>query len=270
MKQNEKKYPPRSVIEQRYTSARQNLFLMILLTAVNLIAMALGADWMMLFSASVPYFTLMFSLPSFGLIPLPIGAVITVLAVGLYLLTWIMSKKHYGWMIAALVMFSLDMLLMLGMNLFFYLAMGETLSVLQILIQIWVLYYLIIGVRYGYLRTVVPEETEEEQTCGEPDVSDEQAVSTSTVPRPADMDVKAGVLLEAEVAGYRVCYRRVKQTNELVINGYVYDEVTMRIETAHLLRATVGSRLIEAGYDGRANVFIRLDGAEVAKKIRII
>ena len=42
--------------------------------------------------------------------------------------------------------------------------------------------------------------------------------------RRADYSVKSKTLLEATAEGYRICYRRVKSVNELVINGIVYDE----------------------------------------------
>ena len=42
--------------------------------------------------------------------------------------------------------------------------------------------------------------------------------------RFADKNVKCKILLEATVEKYRICYRRVKITNELVVNGLVYDE----------------------------------------------
>ena len=70
---------------------------------------------------------------------------IAVITVILYVLCWYMSKKRYGWMIVALVMFILDTLAMAGM----YLGLGEISGILDVVIHAWVLYYLIIGVKYG-------------------------------------------------------------------------------------------------------------------------
>ena len=84
----------------------------------------------------------------------------------------------------------------------------------------------------------------------------------------ADMDVKYRVLAEIDIYGYHVCYRRVKKTNELVINNYVYDTVGMLIEPPHKLTASINSHLFEVGYDG-LHSYIRVDGQPLVKKIRI-
>ena len=80
-------------------------------------------------------------------------------------------------------------------------------------------------------------------------------------------DVKHRVLLEATVSNYKICYRRVKSTNELVINGKVYDELNVFHEHPHTLIARVNGHNISAIYNG-AYSFIAVDGQIVAKKIR--
>lgn len=85
----------------------------------------------------------------------------------------------------------------------------------------------------------------------------------------ADASAKSRILLEADVQCYHICYRRVKSTNELVVNGWVYDEITEVIEFAHNLSATVDGHTIEAGYDVRQSLsYIRFDGKTVKKKKR--
>lgn len=91
-----------------------------------------------------------------------------------------------------------------------------------------------------------------------------------TMLRYADTDVKSRTLLEADVQSYRICYRRVKKTNELVVNGRVYDEMTAVIEFAHKLCATVDGHKIEAGYDHESFSYIIFDGQTVARKRRWI
>ena len=46
--------------------------------------------------------------------------------------------------------------------------------------------------------------------------------------RRAEDSVKSRILLEARTHGYKICYRRVKNVNELVINGYVYAPKSLR------------------------------------------
>lgn len=86
--------------------------------------------------------------------------------------------------------------------------------------------------------------------------------------RPADTGVKCRILLEAEVRGYSVCYRRVKNVNELVIDGQVYAERKGFLEPAHKLQARKGGHLIEAGFNASGFSYIRLNGKNVKRKRR--
>ena len=95
-----------------------------------------------------------------------------------------------------------------------------------------------------------------------------QKKSRTAALRYADTAVKSRTLLEADVQGYQICYRRVKSTNELVINGRVYDERKGIIEFAHKLCATVDGHKIEVGYDKQSFSYIIFDGNEVARKKR--
>jgi hypothetical protein len=67
---------------------------------------------------------------------------------------------------------------------------------------------------------------------------------------------------------YNVCYRRVKHTNELVINGKVFDEMEAVIERPHTLTAVIDGHCIEAMYNGAFSLIL-LNGEIVAKKIRL-
>ncbi len=89
-----------------------------------------------------------------------------------------------------------------------------------------------------------------------------------TSARRADLTVKSRTLLEAQVQGYQICYRRVKKTNELVVNGFVYDEFTAVVEFSHKLCARVDGHKIEAGYDSDSFSYILFDDQPVARKRR--
>jgi len=91
-----------------------------------------------------------------------------------------------------------------------------------------------------------------------------------TALRRADDSVKSRPLLEATAKGYKICYRRVKSVNELVINGIVYDEKKGIIEFAHRLSAVIDGHKIEAGYDEAGYSYIIFDGKRIAEKQRII
>lgn len=88
--------------------------------------------------------------------------------------------------------------------------------------------------------------------------------------RREDGGVKHRVLLEADVDGYKICYRRVKTVNELAVNGQVYDEMKAFIEFAHKLVAFVDEHEIEAGYDEDSYSYIKFDGKIVKEKKRYV
>ena len=93
---------------------------------------------------------------------------------------------------------------------------------------------------------------------------------TDTPLRTAERDVKCRILLEHTVGGYRICYRRVGKTNELVVNGMVYDDMTATLEGEHELTATVDGHVIRVGLDNTNHSYVTFDGDTVAKKIRWI
>lgn len=155
--------PTKSAIAaNKYGIARSNLLLVILFTLINSVISFAHGNFYFLFSASIPYYVASFSAAwayspeDIGLEPaanptaiLVIGAVIAAVLLVPYLLCWIFSKKHYGWMIAALVLFSLDSVWLL---LNFHIGL-----ILDILFHAYVLYYLIMGVRYGLLSRQAAE-----------------------------------------------------------------------------------------------------------------
>ncbi len=284
---NQKQLSQRGAYEQKYNTSRMQLLLVFVFTAINLMLLVANADSYFLFSAFIPYFMTLTGMLMCGLLPdefyiegteglalfdnsffitlLVISIVITLL----YLLAWFMSGKNRGgWLIFALVLFGLDTAGMIFLG-------GVSLdSAVDIIFHVWVLYYLIIGINAHYKLKKLPPEEE----LASPEVaaqvneagSDPFSANTqsSTVIRIADNDVKHRVLLEAQVANYAICYRRVKRTNELVVNGNVYDEIEGLVEHPHTLEARIEGHLIEASFNGSHSV-IFFDGKEIAKKLRL-
>lgn len=87
--------------------------------------------------------------------------------------------------------------------------------------------------------------------------------------RRADTEVKSRILLEKNHSGYRICYRRVGITNELVVNGYVYDEKKAVLEFDHCLSAHINGHQIEAGLENEYS-YIRFDTVKIGEKKRLI
>ncbi len=280
------------IYEQKYRTSRMNLLLVVVFTAINLFLLAINADLYFLFSAFIPYFITSIGMFICGRFPeeyyvdgleemifldnsvFVIMLVISLVLTLLYLLAWFMSnKQRVGWIIFALVFFGIDTLGMLFIN-------GISVeAIFDILFHAWVIYYLILGIRAHYKLKNLPPEEEAEVSCedtpeeidGEeesPELVDE-VISDSPVIRKADKNVKHKILLEKHIFNYDICYRRVKHTNELVINGNVYEELEGVIEFAHTLNARIDGHQIAVGYNG-THSFISFDGDIIARKLRLI
>ncbi len=276
---NQRQPSERTVYEQKYKLSRTNLLLVVLCTAINLLFLVTNlTDQYYLFSATIPYFIASLGMYLCGRFPEEYYAgelegmffldnsvfvvllVISIVLTLLYLLAWFMSRKNrVGWLIFSLVFFGFDTLGML----FIY---GFSFEMLfDILFHVWVIYELILGIRaYCKLKNLPPEEENEQNA--ESFIAEEQ---NSPIIRKADKDVKHKVLLETSKFGYDICYRRVKHTNELVINGNVYDEIQGIMEPVHQLEAWIDGHYIVASYTGSHSV-ISVDGENTAKKLRLV
>ena len=158
-----------SPAQQKYNIARTNLLLMIAFTLLNIILLFAKANYMMLFSATVPYFSVVIGMEDGSgmlLVPSILVAAITLI---LYFLCWLLSKRSWVWMIVALVLFALDSLVLVGL----YVMMQEASGILDFLIHGWVLYYLIMGVKYGKQLKAQPAQEAEIPQQPQPPVSPE-------------------------------------------------------------------------------------------------
>ena len=156
---------PRQVTQMKYNRSRGNLLLVILFTVLNLFTVTFG-DTYFLFSANLPmlfpavaaelaadteYLAGMGMTPEDGMIVIIVGLVIGLIMTVPYLLCWIFSKKRPGWMVASLVFFSIDCLVLIGLY-------DLTAVIFDLLIHAWVMFYLITGVRNGFKLKKMPED----------------------------------------------------------------------------------------------------------------
>ena len=164
---------PKNPLQQKYDSARSNLMVMIAFTLINIVMLLFKTDTMFLFSATIPYF--------YAILAVEIGALagsyltyftaITIAIIAAYILCWIFSKKHYGWMIAALVMFAVDTLFLI----YVYISAGDVSGIIDALFHVYVLYYLITGVISGVKLKKAPAEMTEAVAQAEEIASDDAA-----------------------------------------------------------------------------------------------
>lgn len=246
------------LLQKKYDQARGNLMLMIVFTVINIALLISGAGVMFLFSATMPYWFSAFAF-YFGLTEYYVYAGIIIF---LYLLCWFFSKKHVAWLIGALVMFAVDIVYLIYVTI----DMGEVSSIIDVLIHIWVTYYLITGTYYGLRLKKLAKSTQPDSAFVDSLTSD---IVDNSAPLRLAEDVKHRVFVETDYNNHKICYRRAKSTNELVIDGYVYGEYKKLIEFAHCLSATVDGLDISVGYDGVYHSYIKVNGVEVAKKIRL-
>ena len=155
---------PREETQRKYNNCRANLLVVVLFTIINLFTLTFGNSYF-LFSATLPalfptvmselaadteYLASMGILPEEASVLVIVGLVIGLILTVPYLLCWIFSKKRVGWMVAALVFFSVDSLLLL-------LSFDVTM-IPDILIHAWVMFYLITGVKHGFKLKTLPED----------------------------------------------------------------------------------------------------------------
>lgn len=144
----------REIIQKKYKEARNNLILMLAFTLINIVLLLVGSDSMLLFSASIPYFTVLIGIASEASEILMFCILMAAVILIIYLLCWIFSKKHYGWMVVALILFIIDSIFMCVL----YLWAEDFSGVLDFVIHIWVLHYVAVGVKYGAKLKKMPEE----------------------------------------------------------------------------------------------------------------
>lgn len=270
----------KSNLQTKYNNCISNLLLVVAFSVINIVLLLTDGNSYFLFSAFIPYFAVDYGMYFCGLYPeeyyadvpdmefadkslMAVTVAVAAVMLLIYLLCWFLAKKKkIGAVITALVFFVIDTAAMLILSGF------SSDFVFDILIHIWVLYYLIMAIVTYKRMKKAPEISPEEEICEETADTEDTEQENSGALRMAE-DVKCRVFLEAEHSGMHIVYRRVKRTNELVINGCVYDEYVALAEFAHTLTARVGGHKVEANYDGGTCVRIFVDSCEVAKKRRL-
>lgn len=149
--------------ENLYKGSRHNLLLVLIFTVVNLLSLVAGGSSYWLFSASIPYYLTAFGMGFDAAVEnslMPVVGTFTVTALvisavilAVYLVCWILSKKHVGLLVTALVMFALDTLAMLGLIFLLQLSIAENL--LDIVFHVWVIISLARGLAaHGKLKNM--------------------------------------------------------------------------------------------------------------------
>ncbi len=167
MKNNNKREVTPEYLLKQIAGARSSLLLVLIFTVVNLAMLLVDSGRYFLFSASVPYYLTMIGIimdlevgaAGIGTFTL-IGLAISAVALVLYLLCWLLSKKRSGWFVVALVAFTLDTLALLGLS---YSFGTLTESVMDFVFHGWVIVELIQAISAnGKLKKMVEAESAQE------------------------------------------------------------------------------------------------------------
>lgn len=158
---------------EKYNTARISLLVAVGFTLVNIILEIAGTDYFFLFSLVLPYW-------EFTTTTLP-GILIPAVSMLFFVLCGLLSKKHFGFMIAGFVGIILDCGY-LGVLIAYFMMEGAGILMnfgMEILFHIWLVIESLLGVIYGlratrYVREGTPPET---LTPAEPETA-EQPEST--------------------------------------------------------------------------------------------
>ncbi|MBP3451257.1 MAG: hypothetical protein J6J73_00525 [Agathobacter sp.] len=170
----------REKLQTKFNNARANLLAAVAFTVINIVLLFVDASSYFLFSIFVPYFITLMAMLVTGKLPAEFYAedwagyefldgsvfwivlVIAIVIIGLYLLSWFLSKKNkVGWLVFALVIFCIDTLLMLFLQ-------GISESIMDIVFHVWVIVSLTSGIiAYNKLKKLPEEEIVEIAEVGE-------------------------------------------------------------------------------------------------------
>ena len=154
----------------KYATARSNLLIAIIFTLANVVLLTLDADLYFLFSAYIPYTLVVYMKLFCGMMPdeyyegfeiefLPesvfyVAIAIAAVIIALYFICWIFSNKNrYGFLIAALVFFAIDTVLMV---LGFDFSSFDIYTIIDVAFHAWIIYILIVGIMAGISISKAP------------------------------------------------------------------------------------------------------------------
>lgn len=165
------------VLNKKYSSSVSNILLVFAFTLLNIILLFTNSYTYFLFSAYVPYAITYLAMSLCGKYPAEtygdgvfIGAIIIVaIILTLYLLSWIFARKgKVGWLVFALVFFSLDFLAYLSLNGF------SVEGIVDIIFHAWVIVSLAKGIKaHADLKKlpIIQQNDEYEADLNEPSVT---------------------------------------------------------------------------------------------------
>lgn len=134
----------------KFTAARSNLLLVVILTVVNIFLRAFGVDFHLLFSATIPQIIAVIGISisdagGAGVIAV-IAVIIAFAATSVYLICWGLSKKWRVFILVALIIFSIETIVFLVFAVPAMLfGVFDVWMLVELAVHGWILYYLVTG-----------------------------------------------------------------------------------------------------------------------------
>ena len=136
-----------------FSRSRGVLLAVVAFTVINLLLETFGADFYLLYSASVPQFVLLIA-DEIGIYGF--GLVLALIITAVYLVCWALSKRWRIFILIALILFSLDTLFLLLLVID---AENFSLFLIDLAFCVWILFSLARGsIAWFKLRRVSPDE----------------------------------------------------------------------------------------------------------------
>ena len=222
-------------VKRKYESARANLLVVIIFTALNMLLLLLDSGITFLFSASLPQIFVILGSYIGGIWYLPvvtvIGVILGVLTLGVYVLCYFLSKKKNAWMIVAFIWFVIDWLAMI----FSFVALFEVDFgvILDVLFHVWITVYLVTGMKNGkeYCEKELYNKTVTPQAVAQATIEQYENAAEAVPLRVVEPVRGRKTIISAEYKGIKVRIDKVKNMTELVINDFVYGEVKTPIRS---------------------------------------
>ncbi len=261
-----------------YSGARVLLLITLCFTLVNAVLAFVGGGLYFLFSLSLPmYFIYPEGILAGETIDI-IFLVISIVYIALVALCWLMSKKHFGWMIGALVLLVVDCYFLGEMIYLAEIMYGEGLTfIVDVIVHIAIIVDTILGIVSGVrLKKLTPKGTEATANDvilfleGEPAQTATPSGNGETVeeehnglpdsPSLGEYDGKKMVVyLSVAHANKQVLVVRKWTATLLVINGQIYAKKKGLVGMGYTLSCNVnGVAYVFTHKVGFTNVTLRL------------
>ena len=188
---------------------------------------------------------------------------IALLAVGVLVVCYIFSKRHVGFLIAAVVLLAAD-------KLYALIWVGISVNILPgVMMAAGLFAILIIGiVSHFWLRML--EWTRQVPVSGlsqSAPASEDAVPADSPVLHVADYSEKGKFLMLTSKNDYMIGYRKIGEIRELEIDRKVYDTIDVgKYEQPHELCAYVDGHEIAVGLDMDGTRYLRFDGETVKQR----